>query len=155
MLKSWWHNCGDTWSFMPFVIIESIFSPLLNCNLLSNGLNLSKSNAQMILKTVCALVALLLELFNSYGDGEFDWSNGYAPSLHIILDKIWLEQCVWTIFTQSFLIACLSKKTLQWKLISEIQSGFWYKCMFRIFYIMFLLQMHSLGAYWYGEPTVS
>ena len=44
----------------------------------------------MILKTVCALVALLLELFNSYGDGEFDWSNGYAPSLHIILDSMFV-----------------------------------------------------------------
>ena len=66
-------------------ILKMFFLPL-NCNILSNGLNLNKSNVQMILKTVCALVALLLELFNSYGDGEFDWSNGYAPSLHNILD---------------------------------------------------------------------
>jgi hypothetical protein len=31
---------------------------------------------QMILKTAGALVALLLELFGEYGDGEFTWYNG-------------------------------------------------------------------------------
>lgn len=33
-------------------------------------------NVQMILKTACALVALVLELFSLYGDGEFTWYNG-------------------------------------------------------------------------------
>lgn len=32
----------------------------------------------MILKTACALVALLLEVFNMYGDGVFTWYNGYV-----------------------------------------------------------------------------
>ena len=31
---------------------------------------------QMILKTLCALVALVLELFQRYGDGEFEWYYG-------------------------------------------------------------------------------
>lgn len=34
--------------------------------------------AQMILKTVCAFLALILELFGVYGDGEFKWYYGYA-----------------------------------------------------------------------------
>ena len=34
------------------------------------------NNVQMILKTAGALVALLLEVFGVYGDGEFTWYNG-------------------------------------------------------------------------------
>lgn len=33
---------------------------------------------QMILKTVCAFLALILELFGVYGDGEFKWNYGYV-----------------------------------------------------------------------------
>lgn len=32
----------------------------------------------MILKTVCAFLAFLLELFGVYGDGEFKWYYGYV-----------------------------------------------------------------------------
>lgn len=32
----------------------------------------------MILKTFCALLAFLLELFGVYGDGEFKWYYGYV-----------------------------------------------------------------------------
>lgn len=32
----------------------------------------------MILKTVCAFLAFLLELFGLYGDGEFKWYYGYV-----------------------------------------------------------------------------
>lgn len=32
----------------------------------------------MILKTFCAFVALVLELFGVYGDGEFKWNKGYV-----------------------------------------------------------------------------
>lgn len=32
----------------------------------------------MILKTVCAFLALILELFGVYGDGEFKWYYGYV-----------------------------------------------------------------------------
>jgi len=31
---------------------------------------------QMILKTVCSWLALILDQLSSYGDGEFGWSNG-------------------------------------------------------------------------------
>ena len=34
--------------------------------------------AQMILKTLCAFLAFLLELFGVYGDGEFKWYYGYV-----------------------------------------------------------------------------
>lgn len=33
---------------------------------------------QMILKTVCAFLAFVLELFGVYGDGEFKWHYGYV-----------------------------------------------------------------------------
>ena len=33
---------------------------------------------QMILKTVCAFLAFVLELFGVYGDGEFKWRYGYV-----------------------------------------------------------------------------
>lgn len=32
----------------------------------------------MILKTFCAFLALVLELFGVYGDGEFKWNKGYV-----------------------------------------------------------------------------
>lgn len=34
--------------------------------------------AQMILKTFCAFLALVLEIFGVYGDGEFKWYYGYV-----------------------------------------------------------------------------
>lgn len=38
----------------------------------------------MILKTVCAFLALVLELLGVYGDGEFKWNYGY---LHYCLQE--------------------------------------------------------------------
>jgi hypothetical protein len=38
---------------------------------------------QMILKTVCAFLAFLLELFGVYGDGEFKWYYGYVSLIHV------------------------------------------------------------------------
>lgn len=32
----------------------------------------------MILKTVSAFLALILEIFGVYGDGKFDWHYGYT-----------------------------------------------------------------------------
>lgn len=40
----------------------------------------------MILKTACSFLALLLELFGVYGDGEFKWYYGYV--LHIYLASL-------------------------------------------------------------------
>lgn len=37
----------------------------------------------MILKTVCALLALLLELFGVNGDGEFKWNYGYVSYMQV------------------------------------------------------------------------
>jgi hypothetical protein len=31
----------------------------------------------MILKTLCALLALIMEPFGAYGDGDFKWNYGY------------------------------------------------------------------------------
>jgi len=31
---------------------------------------------QMILKTICALLAIILELFGVYGEGKFEWTYG-------------------------------------------------------------------------------
>ncbi|XP_024391380.1 protein LAZ1 [Physcomitrium patens] len=49
----------------------------------------------MILKTACALVALLLDLVNLYGDGEFTWYNGY-PYITVVLNfsQTWALYCL-------------------------------------------------------------
>ncbi|CAA0810955.1 Protein LAZ1 homolog 2 [Striga hermonthica] len=49
----------------------------------------------MILKTVCALLALVLELFGVYGDGEFKWYYGY-PYITIVLNfsQMWALYCL-------------------------------------------------------------
>ncbi|KAJ8476321.1 hypothetical protein OPV22_020048 [Ensete ventricosum] len=49
----------------------------------------------MILKTLCAFLALLLELFGVYGDGEFKWYYGY-PYVTIIINfsQMWALYCL-------------------------------------------------------------
>ncbi|KAK7304011.1 hypothetical protein RJT34_14992 [Clitoria ternatea] len=49
----------------------------------------------MILKTVCALLAFILELFGVYGDGEFKWYYGY-PYIAIVLNfsQMWALYCL-------------------------------------------------------------
>ncbi|XP_030943484.1 protein LAZ1 homolog 2 [Quercus lobata] len=49
----------------------------------------------MILKTVCAFLALLLELFGVYGDGEFKWNYGY-PYIAVVLNfsQMWALYCL-------------------------------------------------------------
>ncbi|KAM6583624.1 hypothetical protein CsatB_010626 [Cannabis sativa] len=49
----------------------------------------------MILKTVCAFLALLLELLGVYGDGEFKWYYGY-PYLAVVLNfsQMWALYCL-------------------------------------------------------------
>ncbi|XAR67209.1 hypothetical protein NMG60_11013687 [Bertholletia excelsa] len=49
----------------------------------------------MILKTVCAFLALVLELCGVYGDGEFKWYYGY-PYLAVVLNfsQMWALYCL-------------------------------------------------------------
>ncbi|KAJ7956003.1 protein LAZ1-like 2 isoform X1 [Quillaja saponaria] len=49
----------------------------------------------MILKTVCAFLAFLLELFGVYGDGEFKWYYGY-PYMTVVLNfsQMWALYCL-------------------------------------------------------------
>ncbi|XP_054807565.1 protein LAZ1 homolog 2 isoform X2 [Prosopis cineraria] len=49
----------------------------------------------MILKTVCAFLAFLLELFGVYGDGEFNWHCGY-PYMAVVLNfsQMWALYCL-------------------------------------------------------------
>ncbi|KAL9224197.1 hypothetical protein vseg_000259 [Gypsophila vaccaria] len=49
----------------------------------------------MILKTVCAFLAFLLELFGVYGDGEFKWNYGY-PYITVVLNfsQMWALYCL-------------------------------------------------------------
>ncbi|XP_019415603.1 PREDICTED: protein LAZ1 homolog 2 isoform X2 [Lupinus angustifolius] len=50
---------------------------------------------QMILKTVCAFLALILELCGVYGDGEFKWYYGY-PYIAVVLNfsQMWALYCL-------------------------------------------------------------
>lgn len=49
----------------------------------------------MILKTLCAFLALVLELFGVYGDGEFKWNKGY-PYMAVVLNfsQMWALYCL-------------------------------------------------------------
>ncbi|KAJ4958621.1 hypothetical protein NE237_025732 [Protea cynaroides] len=49
----------------------------------------------MILKTVCAFLAFLLEIFGVYGDGEFKWYYGY-PYIAAVLNfsQMWALYCL-------------------------------------------------------------
>ncbi|XP_044463167.1 protein LAZ1 homolog 2 [Mangifera indica] len=49
----------------------------------------------MILKTLCAFLALVLELFGVYGDGEFEWYYGY-PYIAVVLNfsQMWALYCL-------------------------------------------------------------
>ncbi|CAL5184695.1 unnamed protein product [Lathyrus oleraceus] len=49
----------------------------------------------MILKTVCAFLAFILELFGVYGDGEFQWYYGY-PYIAVVLNfsQMWALYCL-------------------------------------------------------------
>ncbi|XP_015572877.1 protein LAZ1 homolog 2 isoform X2 [Ricinus communis] len=49
----------------------------------------------MILKTLCAFLAFLLELFGVYGDGEFKWYYGY-PYIAVVLNfsQMWALYCL-------------------------------------------------------------
>ncbi|KAI3965382.1 hypothetical protein MKX01_042863 [Papaver californicum] len=49
----------------------------------------------MILKTVCSFLALILELFGVYGDGEFKWYYGY-PYIALVynFNQMWALYCL-------------------------------------------------------------
>ncbi|URE43424.1 hypothetical protein MUK42_15177 [Musa troglodytarum] len=49
----------------------------------------------MILKTVCAFLAIILELFGVYGEGKFGWRYGY-PYLAVVLNfsQTWALYCL-------------------------------------------------------------
>ncbi|XP_048335637.1 protein LAZ1 homolog 2 isoform X2 [Ziziphus jujuba] len=49
----------------------------------------------MILKTFCAFLAFLLEIFGVYGDGEFKWHYGY-PYIALVLNfsQMWALYCL-------------------------------------------------------------
>ncbi|EMS60248.1 hypothetical protein TRIUR3_11074 [Triticum urartu] len=51
----------------------------------------------MILKTFCAFLAFILELFGAYGDGEFKWNYGY-PYIALVIN-----------FSQTWALYCLVK----------------------------------------------
>ncbi|KAG0491233.1 hypothetical protein HPP92_004188 [Vanilla planifolia] len=49
----------------------------------------------MILKTVCALIAIVLQFFGVYGEGKFEWRYGY-PYLAVVLNfsQTWALYCL-------------------------------------------------------------
>ncbi|OVA04128.1 Organic solute transporter Ost-alpha [Macleaya cordata] len=49
----------------------------------------------MILKTICALLAIVFELFGVYGEGKFEWTYGY-PYLAVVLNfsQTWALYCL-------------------------------------------------------------
>ncbi|KAH1209526.1 Protein LAZ1 2 [Glycine max] len=55
----------------------------------------SQQKKLMILKTVCALLAFILELAGVYGDGEFKWYYGY-PYIAVVLNfsQMWALYCL-------------------------------------------------------------
>lgn len=49
----------------------------------------------MILKTICALLAIIFQLFGVYGEGKFEWTYGY-PYLAVVLNfsQTWALYCL-------------------------------------------------------------
>ncbi|GMY29402.1 protein LAZ1 homolog 1-like [Fagus crenata] len=54
----------------------------------------------MILKMICALLAMILETFGVYGEGKFDWRYGY-PYLAVVLNfsQTWALYCLVQFYT--------------------------------------------------------
>lgn len=54
----------------------------------------------MILKMICALLAMILETFGVYGEGTFDWRYGY-PYLAVVLNfsQTWALYCLVQFYT--------------------------------------------------------
>ncbi|KAM1174028.1 hypothetical protein ACFX13_027285 [Malus domestica] len=77
------------WSLRNFFVRPSVLGKHL--------LNIEKFGLvqYMILKTVCAFLALVLELFGVYGDGEFKWYYGY-PYMAVVLNfsQMWALYCL-------------------------------------------------------------
>lgn len=49
---------------------------------------LNKFLLQMILKTICALLAIVFEFFGVYGEGKFEWNYGYVILVSYLTKKI-------------------------------------------------------------------
>ncbi|CDP03061.1 unnamed protein product [Coffea canephora] len=71
-------------------ICNFIFQPCV----LGKDLLITENFGLMILKTVCAFLALILELFGVYGDGEFKWYYGY-PYFAVVFNfsQMWALYC--------------------------------------------------------------
>ncbi|KAK9142162.1 hypothetical protein Syun_011562 [Stephania yunnanensis] len=69
---------GPAMKHLPCIVLEAIWLPAL-----------------MILKTFCAFLAFLLEIFGVYGDGEFKWYYGY-PYMTVVLNfsQMWALFCL-------------------------------------------------------------
>ncbi|XP_020246729.1 protein LAZ1 homolog 1 [Asparagus officinalis] len=54
----------------------------------------------MIVKTICAFLAIILELFGVYGEGRFQWTCGY-PYLAVVLNfsQTWALYCLIQFYT--------------------------------------------------------
>ncbi|RZC45869.1 hypothetical protein C5167_038821 [Papaver somniferum] len=54
----------------------------------------------MLLKTICALLAIVFELFGVYGEGKFEWKYGY-PYLAVVLNfsQTWALYCLIQFYT--------------------------------------------------------
>lgn len=54
----------------------------------------------MIVKTICALVAIILQLCGAYGEGKFEWTYGY-PYLAVVLNfsQTWALYCLIQFYT--------------------------------------------------------
>ncbi|KAG2663198.1 hypothetical protein I3760_16G016700 [Carya illinoinensis] len=54
----------------------------------------------MILKMICALLAMILEAFGVYGEGKFEWNYGY-PYLAVVLNfsQTWALYCLVQFYT--------------------------------------------------------
>lgn len=78
------HNTCCNFIFHPCVLGKKLFS-IIRFGLVQ----------YMILKTLCALLAFVLELCGVYGDGEFKWYYGY-PYITIVLNfsQMWALYCL-------------------------------------------------------------
>lgn len=73
---------------VPFLILHFDICLVWSLMVVFSPKPLNKFLLQMILKTICALLAIVFEFFGVYGEGKFEWNYGYVILVSYLTKKI-------------------------------------------------------------------
>lgn len=73
-----WYLGSDFYQAVKIGIVQYVSTSLFASNFSDDTFQTFWSNffLQMILKTICALLAIILQIFGVYGEGKFEWTCG-------------------------------------------------------------------------------